>query len=286
MAMECKKTGFTLVELLTVLAIITLLVGLLVPSMAVVRRFARETKQRAQLNSIDLALTAFRNDYGEYPPSNNIAGDYGGAQMLAEALLGWDLRGFHPDSHWQANGMNAWPYTDTAGIVHQAGDYFFYDPTSDYDMHIREGRYLELGTSTAFTLAGLFTAVPWPLAADRYVICDAFAVREVALPNGERVRAGTPILYYAANPASKKLDFDDPAGSIYNYMDNEALVGLGRMGDPMARRLNSVFYTADGGIVDPRVATPWPYRPDSYILISAGADGLYGTADDITNFGN
>ncbi len=28
----------------------------------------------------------------------------------------------------------------------------------------------------------------------------------------------------------------------------------------------------------------WPYRPDSYILISAGADGVYGTADDITNF--
>jgi hypothetical protein len=27
-----------------------------------------------------------------------------------------------------------------------------------------------------------------------------------------------------------------------------------------------------------------PYRADSYILISAGRDGLYGTADDIVNF--
>ena len=50
-AMERKKTGFTLVELLTVLAIITMLVGLLVPSMATVRRFARETKQKAQLTT-------------------------------------------------------------------------------------------------------------------------------------------------------------------------------------------------------------------------------------------
>ena len=29
---------------------------------------------------------------------------------------------------------------------------------------------------------------------------------------------------------------------------------------------------------------PRPYRADSYILISAGYDGLYGTRDDICNF--
>ena len=27
-----------------------------------------------------------------------------------------------------------------------------------------------------------------------------------------------------------------------------------------------------------------PYRRDSFILVSAGQDGLYGTADDICNF--
>jgi len=39
--------------------------------------------------------------------------------------------------------------------------------------------------------------------------------------------------------------------------------------------------------MDPKASASgivWPYRPDSYILISAGADGYYGTADDITNF--
>ncbi len=34
------------------------------------------------------------------------------------------------------------------------------------------------------------------------------------------------------------------------------------------------------------VARPWPHRADSYILISAGVDGFYGTSDDICNFGN
>ncbi len=41
-------------------------------------------------------------------------------------------------------------------------------------------------------------------------------------------------------------------------------------------------------ITDPKATgasgRDWPYRADSYILISAGADGLYGTSDDITNF--
>ena len=29
---------------------------------------------------------------------------------------------------------------------------------------------------------------------------------------------------------------------------------------------------------------PEPHRRDTFILISAGGDGLYGTADDICNF--
>ena len=57
----------------------------------------------------------------------------------------------------------------------------------------------------------------------------------------------------------------------------------------------SMYYTiatVDKKLIDPKAKAAsggiinWPYRPDSYILISAGADGLYGTGDDITNFGN
>jgi len=96
MAVKHKKSGFTLVELLTVLVIIAMLVGLLVPSLSAVRRIAKETKQKAHLAAIDTALTAFRNDYGDYPPSDLTRdgvyslteGDYCSAQKLAEALLG------------------------------------------------------------------------------------------------------------------------------------------------------------------------------------------------------
>jgi hypothetical protein len=39
------------------------------------------------------------------------------------------------------------------------------------------------------------------------------------------------------------------------------------------------------GIRDPKIPNiVRPYNPDSYILISAGPDGYYGTADDIHNY--
>jgi hypothetical protein len=125
------------------------------------------------------------------------------------------------------------------------------------------------------------------------VLCDVFDVseRRVLLPNGTTATPGTPILYYRANTSNRKLDSSDPEGSIYCARDNYPLIGLGRLADAnksLTARMRhpledfDIFYEF---IEDPQVqARSWPYRPDSYILISAGADGLYGTSDDICNF--
>jgi len=303
-----KKSGFTLAELLTVLGIIALLVGLLLPALGWVRRVARETKQKAQLTTIGLALEAFKNDDGDYPPSDGyeyqagIELNYCGAQKLAEALLGWDLMGFHPNSAWRADGYD--------GGLSPEG-WLTYDPehNRDFDvdgvldtLHERVGPYLELATTNAFRLGnnplrqdpyGLFNDTLW-LASDTYVICDVFGIpeRRITLANGKTVTPGTPILYYRADTSSKRLkEIPDFAGNaIYDFRDNSYLIGLGKIGDastihPWAELDGKeAFYEY---IRDPKItATPWPYRPDSYILISAGADGEYGTGDDITNFGN
>ena len=115
--MKRKKTGLTMMELLIVLGIIAILVGLLVPALTVVRQMARETKQKAQFATIEMALAAFKNDDGDYPPSDwtpvPVTGDYCGSQKLAEALLGWDLLGFHPNSAWRADGLDAVGGTST-----------------------------------------------------------------------------------------------------------------------------------------------------------------------------
>ena len=54
--MKCKKPAFTLVELLTVLAIISLLVSLLIPSLTLIRNTAKEAKQKAQLRELTAGL--------------------------------------------------------------------------------------------------------------------------------------------------------------------------------------------------------------------------------------
>jgi type II secretory pathway pseudopilin PulG len=297
-------TGFTIVELLTALVVIALLVGLLIPAMSMVRRFAKETAQRHQLATIDMALMAFKNDYGDYPPSNwpdfippPPRFDYCGAQKLAEALLGWDLMGFHPDSDFRADGWN------------DAG-FFVYDTNNPVFFGQRRGPYLELATANAFRLGnippnkpGLFNDTKI-LKGDTFVICDVFGVRRLTLASGETVKAGTPILYYKANTSSKNIDVFPLNDRIYDARNNQRLLELesltkdGTLGEPhpLAVEVASdypVFYNdrydygigIGYGIRDPKVtAKPWPHRPDSYILISAGADGLYGTSDDIRNF--
>ena len=304
--MKYKQPAFTLIELLTVLAIVALLVGLLIPSLTMIRNNAKEAKQKTQLTEIGLALTGFRNDYGDYPPSSypDPPGDYCGAQKLAEALLGLDLMGFHPDSHWQADGRNNIPIT-VAGTPFPVDGYFFYDPANPLDMDKRKGPYLELGTESAFRLSDLYTpaslaASPTPLAANTFVICDSFGIKKVTIAPGHTAKAGTPILYYKADTTKKKFDgIGIPPGSqdIYNFMDNFPIIQVADTADgtppgdhPLATLGGMYFYNQQYKIIDQKIlsstAKPWPHRPDSYILISAGLDGRYGTEDDICNFGN
>jgi len=277
-----KRTGFTLVELLAALGIIALMVGLLIPALSMVRNTARETKQKAQFTTIELALTAFKNDYGDYPRSDWILppapwSDYCGAQKLAEALVGWDLLGFHPKSDFRSNGRN-----DDGEFIYDANNPIFFDQ--------RRGPYLELATFDAFRLGNISIREPGlffdtrPLAPNTFVLCDVFGEKKIMLSNGKTVRAGAPILYYRANTSAKTIR------EIYNAQDNDVLIQIKQQADnkeqPLSRPFGPFQYFYDY-IRDPKIsARPWPYRPDSYILISAGVDGLYGTGDDIRNFGN
>jgi prepilin-type N-terminal cleavage/methylation domain-containing protein len=54
--METKRKGFTIVELLTVMAIIAILMGLLLPAMNAVRKAAKDVSQKAQFKPLILLL--------------------------------------------------------------------------------------------------------------------------------------------------------------------------------------------------------------------------------------
>lgn len=309
--MKAKRSGLTLVEILVVVGIIAILTGMLLPAVSMVKKTAREAKQRVQFTAIDLALATFKNDYGALPPSDHYTwlGDTdaiensSGAQKLAEALLGWDLLGFHPDSGWRADGMNRWPYR-VGTTTHPEGTYFLYDRTIEREMDKRKSRYLDLDTANAVRLGvtgnqdGLFdlSRAGVPLAPDTFVLSDVFGKgKDVTLLDGTRQKSGLPVLYYRADPSAKIRE------EIYNSRDNDHLVVAkeqidladkgtapiapagGRFWNPLAGPV-STFYDY---ITDWRASTTTfqvPHKPDSYLLISAGNDGRYGTDDDITNF--
>ena len=288
-----REAAFTIVELLTVMSIIVILIGLLVPALNQVKRYAYEVKQRAQLKSIDTAIELFNSEFDGYPPSDALDPDglpYCGAMKLCEAVMGRDLMGFHPDSIFRSNGMGG---LNTNLYPPQSGDQIAYRNS----LSARKGPYLPLDNANAYQIMDLYKEVG-PYEGQNFVLCDVFR-RVTHLTSGKKV--GMPILYYKANTADILHDFDNPDNpqNIYDYRDNQSLVMLGKPFDPPSaggephrlaieagQQPGYRFYmnTTNDKVLASSTAAVRPYRADTFILISAGSDGEYGTPDDITNF--
>jgi prepilin-type N-terminal cleavage/methylation domain-containing protein len=301
--------AFTLPEILTVIVIIAIMLGILMPALSQVKKLAKDTKQKAQIVSIEIAITLYKNDFGEYPPSyadsngcscaSYYDGSYSGSQALVEAMFGQDLLGFNPYSVFKANGKSR----------DDVNDFYPKSPQAAVDGSLRNRKdpYLDRTNISVFTPQDIFDTdtCSYFLEKDRYVICDVFtaANREI---NGKTYKVGTPVLYFRANPSALNTELTpydtgaEHAGNIYNYRDNYFLMTLGKITDekikhplcpgapPTSEAKNGrLFYGYMGDPMIPKIDTTTcgrPVRPDSFLLISAGSDGLYGTKDDICNF--
>ncbi|MCK4752850.1 MAG: type II secretion system protein [Planctomycetes bacterium] len=283
------KAAFTIVELLTVMSIVVILFSLLVPSLNMTRKYAKEVKQNVQFHSISAAIELFHDDFQGYPPSDP-CDDYPAAMRLAEAMVGQDKLGFHPRSTFKPYDNDLYPLT--------------LDPTVPADrdnLREREGLYLPLDGANVGTLMGLYGEGKFGVLGGGdpnggIVLCDEYPRIRSSI-TGKRL--GMPILYYKADVS--KLTIKDKTTvdtNIYNHLDNQTLIDLELPWD-----LGKYHLIATSGLgttpdLDPVDEDNFydnirdetigkigkPHKPDSYILISAGFDGVYGTRDDIYNF--
>jgi type II secretory pathway pseudopilin PulG len=287
-----RRPAFTIVELLTVMSIIVILIGILVPALNASKRYAKTLAQRAQFKGIDDMLADFSSrdeSTRGYPPSEALDPtqfSYCGAMKLAEAMVGLDMLGFHPDSAWRRDGtINGAPATLLYGLPET--------PPEPYQTNLRARWGPFMPIQSAYKLKHIYQTYMPTFLGEEVVLCDVYSnVTNRDTAAGARRKIGMPILYYRADPSNYRHDTinlpADPTApnyNVYNYWDNEELLKLGKPEDPT---FEHALYTPKvfiDNLRDHKITTASrPYRPDSYVLISAGYDGEYGTADDVFNF--
>ncbi|HUU85552.1 MAG TPA: prepilin-type N-terminal cleavage/methylation domain-containing protein [Phycisphaerae bacterium] len=238
-----RRSGFTLVELLTVIAIIALLIGILLPSLQGARDQAKALKAKATLKAIGDGLEMFRNDnenYKEfrktqgYPPSavaedatESGAQDIFGAQWLVRYLMGKDLKGYVP--------RRVVPRTlQDPGAVDEQLDW--YDPDAFNDRPLdRVGPYMTTDSATVVAAKDVPGKLEGGIGVD-----DSTYAQDVMVDTW-----GYPILYYLADPvlanapgasiaAYETPEDDTPQEGIFVHADNGLFTGLcmGTAGQP------------------------------------------------------
>ncbi len=312
-----QQKGFTIVEMLTVMGIIAVLIGLLIPALSQVKDYSKQIQQKAQFHSIDVALEMFKAEFGSYPESNNNLdvldatsnklidpNPYCGANKMAEALVGLDLLGFHPNSDFRTTGINNVVLKD--GTKADRTVYWAYNDaqntwqTAKENIQARKGPFLELENANAYRMDEIYPVAQLGAWANNYVtpagnqyplaLCDVFAKTRNGTGNK---KTGMPILFYRARTTYSLQDIttvDSVSGKnddVYYFPDNSHILALGTPETtPVAHPLYDVTGLAlENAILNKQLSpVKRPYRAGSYILISAGKDGLYGTADDVFNF--
>lgn len=255
-----------------------------------------------------------RSPYDDLPGggvSNRI--EITGAGLLVWALSGADLLGTPGFKVFRTehNPTRKWSRDTHANYVanqpEQCGGYAL---TPDgVPVHPRSGPFVEPGKIPMSTWQAADQAFVIPMEKENNPDPDAWQGRKYPMYLDS---FGFPFLYYRADPAGieaavrGRQDVNDPQDrGIYYWEDNAALVEADRelellpgadnhnlewLGPPIPNYAPQGSSSAPIGtfyryIQDRNVlARTTPHNPSTYLLISPGPDGRYGTGDDIANF--
>lgn len=98
------RRGFTLVEMLAVIAIIVTLAGIVLGSMTYVKQKQALEQAKVQVKLLENAIEEYKADTGYYPPGGN--GGKGDSKILYRAL------------YWDSNEDGAGPDTDSVQKIY------------------------------------------------------------------------------------------------------------------------------------------------------------------------
>jgi general secretion pathway protein G len=149
-----RRAGFTLVEILVVIVIIGILAGLLLPAITGALGRANNAAVSAEITLLANALAAFKDKYGDYPPSRMILRENGDYTVVADSYP--DLTRFSGDADLSTSDHNQrsveklrkfWPRLrlNTAGVS--------YDFNGDGDSS--DVLYLDGAECLVFFLGGI-----------------------------------------------------------------------------------------------------------------------------------
>jgi prepilin-type N-terminal cleavage/methylation domain-containing protein len=273
-----KRRAFTLVEVLVVIGIVVLIIGIAAPALVAARKGAAKARIQSDLQTIAVALSAYKADFGDIPRiaenqkapgSSPIVNDLAnpnyvyGAELLCWALVG-PYEMFGPGGFDPGDGANG--------------------PGFRSRRSMGPGPDRVLGTADD-VIAGQVYA-PY-LNAERFRFGrDPVFRRYHALLDYDDKQ----ILYFAKRPGSTVADANNPATG-YAGRGHLPMWDLRENEPPFARTLTDApeRLTRFRETLGNKAATGvLGYGEQAivaeFLLLAAGADNLYGTADDILVF--
>jgi prepilin-type N-terminal cleavage/methylation domain-containing protein len=241
-----RPRGFTLVELLVVVAIVAMLAALVTPAVIRARSAARNAAIDTEIDLLHMAIMNYRNEYGSFPPcSSPLTSGSAMARHLQRLFPRCDVAN-HLVSVAAAGGTAITPQN---ALVSWLGGYTL-DPTSPLLPQASRRKLFDFDQAR---VAGGYAPAGQPNARYLYIDSSQYAS-----------------LQYSGNTAAQLA----VAGA--HYMPASPLPAKPNSSTP-----DAWFFTNTSA---PAVTTQQFYNPDTFQILCAGANGVFGDDDDLSNF--